>query len=150
VRYILATLLLTSCAASTPTVDAELQPYVDNFAAWLDSHCIERRYISAIVFTPRLVPPNIGYCMEYGPFNSSLRYIHINREFWDKVEEPKRKALIFHELAHCYTGIDHYEYGLMTEWMYNYDDNTLNIHLYMLVHQLDDAGLVGCWPPKSH
>lgn len=90
------------------------QKYGDEFEALAKQHGrFTRKYMirfGAPIQEGNLSSTNIGFC-EPNPAGHSV--ITIDQGFWERTNETCRRALIFHEAAHCGFGKGHTEKGIM-------------------------------------
>jgi len=61
----------------------------------------------------------IGVCFIHNSGRTDLRrYVFINENYWNIAPKQTRKALMYHELAHCVLGVEtHSDSGIMGEFM---------------------------------
>lgn len=120
--------LWTNCAvgmkkteANLSQVPVEMIPYYRKYDALFNP----KFYVPA-KFVPDLKgerdPRTVGICdVESFMFESENQqpnlHVEISREYWDKAAEDQREQLMFHELGHCLSGLDHArqsEFSIMT------------------------------------
>lgn len=153
-RVVLITsmIAISCCHREREVVDIELKPYVKEFDVWLKSHCIDGYTIDSIAFVPTMDDSHIGVCWMYDPpigwLDLSPREVKINREWWVWATIPRRKGVVFHELAHCRLGVDHEKEGLMAPSLPFYDDEWLKADMDAFLVYLDSKGMVNCWPER--
>lgn len=84
-------------------VDAQLQPYVDEFFILTSGKQITFTEKVSVGFKNIKHGRTIGLCT----YSHNFREIDIDSEYFMEASLYSRKALIFHELAHCYCERDH-------------------------------------------
>lgn len=97
-------------------IDPELKPYVDDYFNLSKRYNLEFKGSVSMGFKKIDREPVIGTCY----ISSGFREIEIDKPYWDRASFIQRKALVFHELTHCYCKRMH-DFGDGTE----YEDETL-------------------------
>jgi len=93
------------------------QQYGDEFMRLANEHGISTEQIGMVKIrfgTPRpteLSSRNLGYCNP--EIINGYRVIEIDESQWDLATDQCRRALIYHEMAHCALKKEHTEGGLM-------------------------------------
>lgn len=94
--------------------DPELKEYEDSFLKIVKDNCkhLERVHIPSktyIGFDDTLQSSDnrdpVGIC-KYSPLWWSVEF---DRPYWNVIKSDERKALVRHELSHCYLGLGHTE-----------------------------------------
>jgi hypothetical protein len=102
-KYLLIALIFLSACGTPPKVDSELQPFINSFIELSKQYNPELdlpdEVYFDVLFVPKLKSPYIGTCGSQG--------IQISKEFWDRVGHFDREQLMFHELGHCFLGLNH-------------------------------------------
>jgi hypothetical protein len=92
----------------TLTTDEIFLNYVADFeidyAHYLDSEI--NTHNIPINFSNELDKKYLGACYKYGR-KEQWKEIKINKELWEGLDIPQRKALIYHELGHCALNREH-------------------------------------------
>lgn len=84
-------------------VDAAAKPYVDEFFALSKRNNITFKHEVSVGFTKIDHGSVIGVCT----YSRQFREVDLDKNFFDKASEKRKKALIFHELTHCYCARSH-------------------------------------------
>lgn len=82
----------------TDRVDEELVPFHDNYISLLSKNCPDKQYKSHSIAFGDLPDPLAGVCLSF----YSKFFIVINKRSWDELATHQQKALVYHELSHCY------------------------------------------------
>lgn len=109
-------LILSSCANSGrvhDTIDPEFTPYLRSF--WADSvkfgnsqfgREIPINFIGSEAIGGRSARCKTYHYLDYGIMATDLE-IFVSRNHWELIDDNGRKALIYHELTHCFLGRGH-------------------------------------------
>jgi hypothetical protein len=89
-------------------VDPRVQSLVNQYKVLGASNGLFFTRDVTIGFTNIGKGPVIGVCY----YGNKFREIDVDQYFWDNSTDLSRKAMLFHELTHCYCGRDH-DYGFM-------------------------------------
>jgi hypothetical protein len=116
-KVLLVVAALVGCGSQTISLrHSALEPYAEEF--YTDAHLygveVRKENVSYHITEPPLhveTPNAVGLCF-YGKVSS---FILISRTYWNKATHNEKRALMYHELAHCTLGIKHTEnpYALM-------------------------------------
>ena len=106
-KRLLVLVLLTGCgqAPSGPALQApEFTPYVEAFeqaatsqGVAVETTDIEMTFTEATLSAPNTTGTVLAICEHIG----GAKRISVNRAKWDKLDEERKEALVFHELGHC-------------------------------------------------
>lgn len=98
---ILLFLFLSSCGLNKITIDPEVQPYVTRFSEVVGLY----PYGVSIQLADSLPGTKVGQCRQ----SQIESTITILRSYWDQSSDFGKEQAIFHELGHCFLGLDHTE-----------------------------------------
>ena len=106
--YILFVIILASCAKEYDySVDSELDLYFEIFEQegalrGFDIN-LEEEGIGGII---EFIKDNttVGQCQTS---NEGNKRIFIDKAFWSAYDDLEKEFIVFHELGHCYLGLDH-------------------------------------------
>lgn len=122
------TIVLVSCGnQSAPHVDNELQPYVDRYFQHKQQYTGQIHASKPIdVIFADIDPKLAGQC-KYAKANGQRRgVILIRRDYWNRIDDDAREALILHEMGHC----DLDRYGHVIGEIHIMNINTLHGAVY--------------------
>ncbi len=117
-KKLLLFLMVASCGPSTPevgiyTTDPVVQIHVDTYLNYKQYHQGFRaaNYHIEISFADLQPASRVGECTtvtrdHYGK-KTTLKYIRIDIDAWDRNPTMWQENLIFHELGHCDLGLGH-------------------------------------------
>jgi hypothetical protein len=93
-------LFLVSCAPLKPIyIDPEVQPYVTRFTEIVGIY----PYGISIKIVDSLPGTKVGEC-----YSSQIEStISILRSYWNQSSDYGKEHIIFHELGHCFLGLEH-------------------------------------------
>jgi len=106
---LLAAAALIGCGSQSISLrHSQLQPYAEEY--FTDAHLysvkVRQDNVSYHITEPPLHkdhPNAVGLCL-YGEVSS---FILISRTYWNTATHNQKRALMYHELAHCTLGIGH-------------------------------------------
>lgn len=108
-KALLMAAALVGCGSHTIAFrNSAIKPYADQFYADAKRYGIKAREanVSYHIIQPPIhkdMPKAVGVCF-YGEVSS---FILISRAYWRKATPNERKALVYHELAHCALSLKH-------------------------------------------
>jgi hypothetical protein len=101
---------ISSCCTTKDNVlekkypdNTAILPFVKEYKELAKKHKIEFKKRVKIRFKDIDRGLYIGFCR----YDERRREVYIDIEFWDRSSEELRRALVFHELTHCYCGRTH-------------------------------------------
>lgn len=99
-----------SCSTSS-TVDPTLEPYVEDFKYDIGQKGFLVDRLDVIFKSRKKIDASSEEHIVIGTCQPVTGHIKIDPEFWhDRFEtERRRKALMYHEIAHCVCFIDHFD-----------------------------------------
>ena len=107
---------LTICEQCESQIETPFIRYFSDFAEESATHGLKIVNVPIVIkFSDKEQKDSIGICI-VSKNVKARRYVFIDKASWNKVGTTTRKALIFHELAHCLLDVDeHANDGIMSE-----------------------------------
>lgn len=106
-------LLLIGCQATHipkgVIIEAQLQPYVDDFIAEGKSQGKSITIDNLIAKFAHLDEDTLGECWRYDNADDGTPKILIDIDSWEDETDVERRVLLFHELGHCVLNREHIE-----------------------------------------
>lgn len=114
---------LTVCEQCESQIEIPFIRYFSDFTDESVKHGLKTVNVPIVIkFSNSNQVDSVGICMTSKNVKAR-RYIFIDKVYWDKVGTLTRKALVFHELAHCLLDVEnHATSGIMSE-IIPYDTN---------------------------
>lgn len=107
---------LTVCEQCESQIEIPFIRYFSDFIEESQAHGLKTVNVPIVIkFSDKEQKDSVGICLVSQNIKAR-RYVFIDKVSWNKIGTITRKALIFHELAHCLLDVDeHADDGIMGE-----------------------------------